>query len=354
MHLGSKVRVGAILLAAFAAGVRGAAPVPTWETLRGERFEGSLTGVFGTVAMIAGPAGNRLVSVGALKDAELGRVADYLAARPATAPAWAAGTAKITRALQGRLQVLRDGKLVAFQPGPRAEPEFYLVYFGADWCPPCRAFSPKLVEAYAGLKQLSPEGFEVVFVSSDRDSGEQLKYVRHVGMPWPVLKFSQVGNVDVIERWAGRGIPCLVALTRNGEVLFHSYHGTEYVGPGDVLQRFEVLLRVMRGEGGAGKRELHRLAVLQHGRAAAGGDRPVQPYLISMDMRRYQTLERDELIATLQVEADGTVTRVTVEPTLPVVLEDQFLRDAETWLFLPGIRAGQAQRSTVALPLKVR
>merc|ERR1712100_287490 len=48
------------------------------------------------------------------------------------------------------------------------------LYFSAHWCPPCKAFTPKLAETYKKLKQRAQDGgrkddFEFVFVSSDRD-----------------------------------------------------------------------------------------------------------------------------------------------------------------------------------------
>jgi nucleoredoxin len=40
-------------------------------------------------------------------------------------------------------------------------------YFSANWCPPCRAFTPQLAEVYRVIRKREP-GFEIVFVSSDR------------------------------------------------------------------------------------------------------------------------------------------------------------------------------------------
>lgn len=40
-------------------------------------------------------------------------------------------------------------------------------YFSANWCPPCRAFTPQLAEVYHIIRRREP-GFEIVFVSSDR------------------------------------------------------------------------------------------------------------------------------------------------------------------------------------------
>lgn len=325
----------------------------TWETAAGGRVEGKLSGVYGPLAVISGKAGSTVVVLSELNDAGLERVADFLATRPATPSPWTASTSKVAKALKGRLQVLQGQKLADFDPGTRPEPDFYLVYFGAEWCPPCRAFSPRLVAEYERLKKLAPDKFELLFISSDRTPSEQLSYVRHAKMPFPVLKFSQLGRAEALERWAGRGIPCLVAVTREGDALLHSYRGEEYVGPQDVLNRFEQVLRASETRDPGTKRSLHRLAVMTHVRSAAGSTRAPAPYLISLNPRRYQTLETKDLVATLEIDADGRVLDASVEPELPAVLNHQLLEDARTWLFLPAIKDGRALRQKVALPLKL-
>jgi thiol-disulfide isomerase/thioredoxin len=329
-----------------------AARAETWHTTRGEKFEGKLSGVYGPIAVVADKNGSKLLSVAVLGDVELGRVADYLATRPATIP-WQQSTSPVAKALKGRLQVLRDGKLVEFDPGTRKEPEFYVVYFGAEWCPPCRAFSPRLVAASERLRKLAADRFEIIFVSSDRSGAEQLSYVKHVGMPWPVLKFSQIGRVTPLERWAGSGIPCLVVVTREGDALLHSYHGEEYVGPQFVLDEFENFLRTSDGKSAAERRLTHRLAVFQHIRAAAGAARSAAPYLVTLDLRGYQTLTEKELTATLTLNEKGEVTNATISPQLSTTLDYQLVQDAEKWLFLPEIENGRPVRKTVSLPLQI-
>ena len=77
-------------------------------------------------------------------------------------------------------------------------------------------------------------------------------------------------------------------------------------------------------------------------------------YLISMDLRRYQTLETDQLLATLAIDENGAVLQATFEPKLPAVLDHQLGNDAGTWLFLPVVKDGLPRPATVTLPLKLR
>jgi thiol-disulfide isomerase/thioredoxin len=330
-----------------------AARAELWQTTMGDRCEGTLSGVYGSMALITGKTAAVQLPLAQLDDAGLARVADYLAGNAATTRTWSGSPSAVAKSLRNRMQVLRDGKLVAFDPGERAEPQVYLAYFGALWCGPCRRFSPELVRTYQQLKQEVPDYFELIFVSGDRDEREQLGYVREVGMPWPVIKYSALGRVAPLERWAAKGIPNLVAVTREGELIFHSYRGEEYLGPQAVLKQFTELLRSTKGDSDEVKRARHRLAVLQHLRGAKEATLPARPYVVSLDFSRYRTLSIARLNATLSIDERGRVTNAKFEPELPTAIDFQMNRDAGNWLFLPAVEGGKAKAIKVILPLQL-
>lgn len=63
------------------------------------------------------------------------------------------------------------------------------LYFSAHWCPPCRAFTPKLADWYNKLKGGEiGEKFEIVFLSSDRDEKSFNEYFAE--MPWHAVSYS--------------------------------------------------------------------------------------------------------------------------------------------------------------------
>lgn len=62
-----------------------------------------------------------------------------------------------------------------------------LLYFSASWCPPCRSFTPKLVETYKALVAAGRQ-VEAVFVSADRSEEAWREYHSH--MCWPALPLS--------------------------------------------------------------------------------------------------------------------------------------------------------------------
>jgi len=86
------------------------------------------------------------------------------------------------------------------------------IYFSAQWCPPCRLFTPKLVE----FRNKIAKDFEVVFVSSDRDEASMQAYMKEAGMPWPALSFNSDKKGELSKLFQVRGIPSLVVLNDKG------------------------------------------------------------------------------------------------------------------------------------------
>jgi len=81
-------------------------------------------------------------------------------------------------------------------------------YFSAHWCGPCRAFTPQLTKTYKKIVG-DGKGFEVVFVSSDRDQGGFDEY--YGSMPWAALPFSDRGAKEKLSEMYGvQGIPSLI------------------------------------------------------------------------------------------------------------------------------------------------
>jgi nucleoredoxin len=113
--------------------------------------------------------------------------------------------------------------------------KYIALYYSAGWCGPCRAFTPELVRFYNENKPKIP-GFELVFMSQDNSEPEMEKYMADMSMPWPALRYTAVRSSGNLMKYAGPGIPCLVLLNNNGEVLSHSYDGKRYLGPGKVLE----------------------------------------------------------------------------------------------------------------------
>lgn len=95
--------------------------------------------------------------------------------------------------------------------------KYVMIYFSAHWCGPCRSFTPALAKFYTDLKE-SRDDFELVFVSSDRDSEGFTDYF--ASMPWVAMPFAERSKkAELSSRYGVQGIPTLVVLDKDGSVI---------------------------------------------------------------------------------------------------------------------------------------
>jgi nucleoredoxin len=136
----------------------------------------------------------------------------------------------------GHLMALNsNGDPKPFDDSKLAGVQYVAFYYSASWCPPCRAFTPDLVSFYNEFKPAHPN-FELIFVNDDRSDGDMINYMKGDSMPWPAVWYADIRNPDLNARqFCGPGIPCLVLVDANGDVLSDSFRGGNYVGPRQVM-----------------------------------------------------------------------------------------------------------------------
>lgn len=89
------------------------------------------------------------------------------------------------------------------------------VYFSAQWCPPCRGFTPSLVT----FANENKDKLAVVFVSSDRGEAAQTKYMTEYKMPWPATPNGSPAGKGLAAKHGIRGIPTLLVFSKEGELI---------------------------------------------------------------------------------------------------------------------------------------
>jgi len=103
------------------------------------------------------------------------------------------------------------------------------VYFSAEWCPPCKAFTPKLVEfAEANKAKLA-----VVFVSSDASPEAQSKYMAGYKMPWSATPHGSPAGKALGKEHGVRGIPTLLVFGKDGVLI--TKNGRDLAGLSGIL-----------------------------------------------------------------------------------------------------------------------
>lgn len=109
------------------------------------------------------------------------------------------------------------------------------LYFSAHWCPPCRAFTPKLVE----FRNKNAEKFEIVFISSDKSAKDKQNYMTQVKMLWPSVPFRAESGKALATQYKVRGIPKLVILGPDGKLITDNGRGDVQSAPDTALATWE-------------------------------------------------------------------------------------------------------------------
>lgn len=92
--------------------------------------------------------------------------------------------------------------------------EYILLYVSAHWCPPCRQFTPMLINWYQQMRRF----VEIVFLSADHDENSFISYF--ASMPWLAVDFDDDGREKIKERIKVTGIPRLVVLDgKTGKII---------------------------------------------------------------------------------------------------------------------------------------
>lgn len=107
--------------------------------------------------------------------------------------------------------------------------KFIGLYFSAHWCPPCRGFTPKLVEFYNRRIASGKNDFEIIFCSSDKDQKSFQEYYGE--MPWLAIPLNDPRIRELSEHFEVEGIPSFVILDSNLEIVNKNARGSVMSDP---------------------------------------------------------------------------------------------------------------------------
>jgi len=118
------------------------------------------------------------------------------------------------------IEELHNGTEVQPVSNTRDNATAFAFYFSASWCPPCRSFTPMLVEFYNNTRDT---GLEIIFVGLDQDAESHNKYFAK--MPWKAIPWygSDSDKEDprqtLTQEFKIRGIPHLAVTDRDGKII---------------------------------------------------------------------------------------------------------------------------------------
>jgi len=120
--------------------------------------------------------------------------------------------------LADRLVQVQGNQVKTLPPNQQKNAKYYAFYRSAEWCPPCRAFTPQLVELSNRKLKENPD-VELVFMSSDRSAQAMDNYLKGYRMPWPAIRYSDRAQFSDVKERSGRGIPGMILYDSQGNVI---------------------------------------------------------------------------------------------------------------------------------------
>jgi thiol-disulfide isomerase/thioredoxin len=111
------------------------------------------------------------------------------------------------------------------------------VYFSASWCPPCRAFSPRLVEL-ADKLHADGKPFAIVLVGCDRDERAALAYMKDHKMTGYLIPPGSDAKAALAKRYGVSAIPYLVIVDSSARSLDPNPFGTVQSQPGTAWDKW--------------------------------------------------------------------------------------------------------------------
>lgn len=128
-----------------------------------------------------------------------------------------------------------DGTARSFDAHKLAGVRYWAFYYSASWCGPCRSFTPDLVSFYRSFKPDHPN-FELIFVNLDENEDAMENYMRSDSMPWPAIWHADVDDPGLeAKKYCGSGIPCLVLVDSDGNVISDTFQNGQYTDPHHVI-----------------------------------------------------------------------------------------------------------------------
>jgi thiol-disulfide isomerase/thioredoxin len=207
------VKIRHIIFASLSLSLPLTAEFESWTNKDGKSVEMELSEVTGEGEEKAGVfvmRNGRKVSV---KKADLN--GDSAKKLDAWKPVGAGKPSVFDEVIEGNLVALEGTALKDHTLAKKPE-KYYVFYYTASWCGPCRSFTPRLVEFYNKNKN---DNFEMVLISSDRDEKSMETYAEKNKMPWPHLKFNEIKTFKSKFAHGVRGIPSVIVCDLEGKIV---------------------------------------------------------------------------------------------------------------------------------------
>ena len=110
--------------------------------------------------------------------------------------------------------------ITTHKPNPHAQ--YYMYFFTASWCSPCRAIMPKIIAEYPNMMQ--GRRLEVIVVSFDDTAEQALAYLNKSKAPFAALMFTSLSQFPLPGCPADvNAIPHIVVVDALGNFIYRGH-----------------------------------------------------------------------------------------------------------------------------------
>ena len=117
-------------------------------------------------------------------------------------------------ALMGQVLYLSDDDVV--RKDIEGKPEFYIIYYTAEWSGNCKARIAEIKQTYEDKIASNPK-VELIMVSLDSDSEWMMGWARRENFAWPMIMKDRLSSVPIIKDIGGKAAHHFQMVDKNGE-----------------------------------------------------------------------------------------------------------------------------------------
>jgi hypothetical protein len=188
-----------------------------WKDLSGAHFKGEPVEVLGPFALFkTSLTTGRRVLLRGLAPADILRLHEIIAERPARAATWADAKGAATRDVVGNAMVVKNKELVPADLTQEPEPELLLVLYGSHNDGESWSMAQKMTAVYQRARRVYPGKLGCVFIGVRHSAIEHRRIAITTYMPWLVADFDSQPSMSLLSRFAPSEGTLMILLSRDG------------------------------------------------------------------------------------------------------------------------------------------
>jgi thiol-disulfide isomerase/thioredoxin len=131
-----------------------------------------------------------------------------------------------------------DGK--KHTSGTVDQTQFFVFFWGANWCGWCHRVSPELA-AFIQQHQNRLQHVTMMMLNGDKQESEMLKYLREKELPWPAVRQNDWMRIPYLGFTHEGGYPQLLITDRYGKIIYNGFGG----GPENIKSHLAAMTQLL-------------------------------------------------------------------------------------------------------------